>query len=190
MMGNVIAKFHNLNSVKSVVPHTRLVSLPNFILSSSPTIEVPCVGGEDQFLHDRLALVSKYAYTTRVLSTWNGCVENQVTSRKRIPIAAQYFGIYEIISRIDLGQNELAFVFKYLKRIIASVLLNYEDSRQANWRGFFNAYFNNNPWNCCSRKIFLLLIFLELLKIRFVTSMRKLFQSLASFIRYCGFFPN
>lgn len=94
--------------------HNIYCKFPNHLIS------VPGLGGEDQYLHDLLALNFNYAFSVKVLSTWYGNVLNQVTKTNDLTkIHPHLIGLWQKI--LLCGESSLAL--KGYLRMLDSALI-------------------------------------------------------------------
>ena len=114
-----------LSEISSYSLHSRSVGLNrSFLLIPQPLesivdlkLALPDIPGEDQFMHDSVALVSDFIYSSKILSNWDGDVSNQMTSIKRTPVIYPHlFAMCTVLSsnKYKVCQSHLKNYVKYL----------------------------------------------------------------------------
>lgn len=80
-------------------------------------VALPDVHAEDQFLHDNVATLSDYIYSSKILSNWDGNVKNQLSTKRNRPfIFSHIFSVCKVIKEDNktIPINELKNYIKYL----------------------------------------------------------------------------
>ena len=106
-------------------------------LQSDLKIEVPGPGAEDQYTHDLVALTGKYAYSNKVLSTWNGNIPGQDTKRKHSPIFFPAIGLYD---NNIISPNK---IINYLRYITIHVMDEIYNTKNIN---IINSHYFDKIW--------------------------------------------
>jgi len=84
-------------------------------------IALPDIPAEDQFLHDTVAISTNYVFSSKVLSNWDGNVENQMTTIRHKPLVHPH--LFSMCRSI--GLSNIKVKTKDLKSYIRYLLLDF-----------------------------------------------------------------
>jgi glycosyltransferase involved in cell wall biosynthesis len=97
--GAILRSFADVELIGDITSVDRFVTKLSSVFDGVDdlSIQLPCVIGEDQFLHDTIATKYCYAFTKKILSKWYGDVPSQITKKNgRTPIFSHYLAMEEI----------------------------------------------------------------------------------------------
>ena len=107
--GNILSEIdlYCLESGSTVVDQNYLVIPASLEGVTDLLVAVPDMPGEDQFLHDTVAIFTDFVFSSKILSNWDGNVENQMTRIKDTPLVHPHlFSMCRAIGLEDIKVNK------------------------------------------------------------------------------------